>query len=69
VRLEGGTICLSISQCIKAVRIYADVHASRLLHADVGIPTVREEITNISWKYIGKVTTHTNELATILLRK
>jgi hypothetical protein len=27
----------------------------------------REEITNISWKYNGKITTHTNELATILL--
>jgi hypothetical protein len=29
--------------------------------------TVREEVTNISWKYKGKITTHTIELATKLL--
>jgi hypothetical protein len=33
------------------------------------MPTVREEVTNISWKYKGKIRTHTNELATILLNK
>jgi hypothetical protein len=38
-----------------------------LLHADLRMPTVREEVTNLSWKYKGKITTHTNELATILL--
>jgi hypothetical protein len=38
-----------------------------LLHVNPSIPTVREEVTNISWKYKGKITTHTNELATILL--
>jgi hypothetical protein len=38
-----------------------------LLHADLRIPAVQEEVTNISWKYKGKITTHTNELATILL--
>jgi hypothetical protein len=27
----------------------------------------REEITNISWKYKGKITTHANELVTVLL--
>jgi hypothetical protein len=40
---------------------------NRVLHADLGIPTVREEITNISRKYKGKITTQTNELAIILL--
>jgi hypothetical protein len=39
-----------------------------LLHADLGIPTVREEVTKISWKYKGKITIHTNGLATILYR-
>jgi hypothetical protein len=38
-----------------------------LLHVDLGIATVREDIIIISWKYKGKITTHTNELVTILL--
>jgi hypothetical protein len=38
-----------------------------LLHADLGIPTVREEVTKIGWKYKGKITIHTNEMATTLL--
>jgi hypothetical protein len=37
---------------------------NRLLHADVGIPTVREEITS---KYKHKITVHPNELAITLL--
>lgn len=39
---------------------------NRLLHADLGISTVREEITNNSLKYKDKITVHPNELATIL---
>jgi hypothetical protein len=39
------------------------------LHADLRIPTLREEVTKISWKYKGKITTHTNELATIRITK
>jgi hypothetical protein len=40
---------------------------NRILHADLGIPAVREEITNISRKYKDKITGHPNEMATTLL--
>jgi hypothetical protein len=40
---------------------------NRLLHADLGILTVREEITNNSLKYKHKITVHPNELAITLL--
>ncbi|PNF41330.1 hypothetical protein B7P43_G17039 [Cryptotermes secundus] len=40
---------------------------NRLLHADLGTPTVREETTNISRKYQYKITAHPNELAATLL--
>ena len=40
---------------------------NRLLHADLGISTVREETTNISRKYKYKITAHPNELAPTLL--
>jgi hypothetical protein len=40
---------------------------NKQLHTDLGISPVREEITNISHKYKGKLTAHPDELATTLL--
>jgi hypothetical protein len=40
---------------------------NKQLHTDLGISTVREEITSISHKYKDKLTAHPNELATTLL--
>jgi len=42
---------------------------NRTIHADLKVPTVREEITKFSVKYRHKITTHTNELASALLEK
>jgi hypothetical protein len=41
--------------------------SNRILHTDIKLPTVREEITKFSVKYRDKITTHTNELASTLL--
>jgi hypothetical protein len=40
---------------------------NKQLHTDLGISPVREETTNISYKYKDKLTAHPNELATTLL--
>jgi hypothetical protein len=37
--------------------------SSKVLHADLKVPTVREEITKFSVKYRDKITTYLNELA------
>jgi len=39
------------------------------LHADLSVPTIREEITKFSIKYRRKITTHSNELASTLLEE
>ena len=39
------------------------------IHADLNVPTVREEMTKFSFKYRDKITTHTNELASTLLEE
>jgi hypothetical protein len=40
---------------------------NKQLHTDLGISPVREEFTNISYKYKDKLTAQPNELATTLL--
>jgi hypothetical protein len=39
----------------------------KVLHADLNVPTIREEITKFNVKYRDKVTAHPNELASTLL--
>jgi hypothetical protein len=39
----------------------------QILHTDLKIPTIREEATKFSFKYIDKITTQPNELASTLL--
>jgi len=39
----------------------------KVLHADLKVPTIREEITNFNVKYRDKVTAHPNEFASTLL--
>jgi hypothetical protein len=39
---------------------------STVLHKDLGIPTIREEIKNSSKKYKDRLQTHPNDLATNL---
>jgi sRNA-binding carbon storage regulator CsrA len=40
-----------------------------VLHTDVNIPTITEEITKFGVKYRQKITTHRNELASTLLEE
>ena len=42
---------------------------NRVLHADLKVPTVREEITKFNVKYRDKITAHPNELASTLLEE
>jgi len=43
--------------------------SNKVLHADLTVSTIREEITNFSIKYRDKITTHPNELASTLLEE
>ena len=43
--------------------------SNNVLHADLKVPTIREEITKFSVKYRDKITTHPNELASTLLEE
>jgi hypothetical protein len=43
--------------------------SNKVLHADLKVPTIREEITKFNIKYRDKITTHTNELASTLLEE
>jgi hypothetical protein len=40
---------------------------NKILHTDLKVPTIREEITKFSVKYKDKITTHPKELASTLL--
>jgi hypothetical protein len=40
-----------------------------VLHAELKVPTIREEITKFTVKYTDKITTHPNELASTLLEE
>jgi hypothetical protein len=43
--------------------------SNKVLHTDLNVPTIREEITKFSAKYRDKITTHQNELVTTLLEE
>jgi hypothetical protein len=43
--------------------------SNKVLHTDLKLPTIREEITKFSVKYRDKITTHPNELASTLLEE
>ena len=43
--------------------------SNKVTHADLNVPTIREEITKFNVKYIDKITTHPNELAPTLLEE
>jgi hypothetical protein len=43
--------------------------SNKVLHTDLKIPTIREEITKFSVKYRDKITAHPNELASTLLEE
>jgi len=40
-----------------------------MLHTDLQIPTIREEITRLSTNYKAKIEVHPNKLTTSLLEK
>jgi len=42
---------------------------NKVIHTDLKVPTIREEITKFSIKYRDKITTYPNELASTLLEK
>jgi len=37
--------------------------SNKVVHADLKVPTIRDEITKFSVKYRDKITTHPNEIA------
>jgi hypothetical protein len=43
--------------------------SNKVLHSDLKVPTIREEITKFSVKYRDKITTHSNEIALTLLEE
>jgi hypothetical protein len=43
--------------------------SNKALHTDLKLPTIREEITELSVKFRDKITTHPNELASKLLEE
>jgi len=43
--------------------------SNKVLHADLKVPTIREEITKFSVKYRDKITAQPNELASKYLKK
>jgi hypothetical protein len=43
--------------------------ANKVLHVDLKVPTLRDEMTKFSVKYRDKIITHSNELASTLLEK
>jgi len=43
--------------------------SNRVLHTDLQMPTIREEITRLSYYYIAKMELHPNELTTTLFEK
>jgi hypothetical protein len=43
--------------------------SDKVLHKDLKVPTIREEITKLNIKYRDKITTHPNELASTLLKE
>jgi hypothetical protein len=45
------------------------IYLTKVLHADLKVPTIRKEITKFSVKYRVKITTHSNQLASTLLEK
>ena len=52
------------------VYIYIFIYLyNKVIHADLQVPTFREEITKFSVKYRDKITTHPNELASTLLEE
>jgi hypothetical protein len=50
--------------------INAPLHISnKVLHADLKVPTIRQEITKFNVKYRDKITKYSNELASTLLEE
>jgi hypothetical protein len=43
--------------------------SNKVIHTDLKVPTIREEITKFGVKYRDKLTTHPNELASHYLKK
>jgi hypothetical protein len=43
--------------------------SNKVIHEDIKVPTIREEITKFSVKYRDKITTYPNELASTLLEE
>jgi hypothetical protein len=72
-----GTACnsnIAILQRYQNKVLRATVNApwyisNKVLHTDLKVPTIREEITKFSVKYRDKITTHPNELASTLLEE
>jgi len=59
VNIDTGNLCINAPWCI----------SNKVLHADLKVPTIREEITKFNVKYRNKITTHPNELVSILLEE
>ena len=43
--------------------------SNKVIHTDLKVPTIKEEIRKFSFQYRDKITTHPNELASTLLEE
>jgi hypothetical protein len=59
VNIDTGTLCINAPWYI----------SNKFLHADLKVPTIREEITKFNVKYRNKITTHPNEIVSTLLEE
>ena len=59
MNIDTGTLCINAPWYI----------SNKVLHADLKVPTIREEITKFNVKYKDKTTTHPNKLASTLLEE
>jgi len=57
------------SKCSLAIVNAPWYTSNKVIHTDLKIPTIREEITKFSVNYRDKITTHPNELASTLLEE
>jgi hypothetical protein len=64
-----GTLQRYQNKVLRAIVNAPRYISNKVLHTDLKVPTIREEITKFSVKYRHKITTHPNELASTLLEE
>jgi hypothetical protein len=49
--------------------VFRGIHLTKVLRADLKVPTIRKDITKFNVKFRDKITTHSNKLASTLLEE